>query len=261
MTIDKRGLDEHGFDEKILMAYADGELAPAEAARVKTALANDPAAARVVAAHRALRARVGAAFADVLTEPVPSRLVQAAAGANPTHAADPVDVIRMHPDGLHARAAKRPRWSAREWLAMAASLVLGATVGLLILPRDLGADGDDLVDAGFVARNALAHALDEQVSGAGAGRVQVQLSFRAVDGRYCRVFRLHEPRDLAGLACRSGDAWRVTVLAESNAERSGQMRQASTSLPAAVLADIDARIQGESLDARAERDARARGWR
>jgi hypothetical protein len=53
----------------------------------------------------------------------------------------------------------------------------------------------------------------------------------------------------------------VTVLAESSAERRGQMRQASTSLPAAVLADIDARIQGESLDARAERDARARGWR
>lgn len=250
MTSDKHVLDEHGFDEQVLMAYADGELAPAEAARVEAALADDPAAAQVVAAHRALRARVGAAFADVLTEPVPSRLVQAAAGA-----------VHARPEDFNASGAKRPRWSSREWLAMAASLVLGAALGLLVLPRDRGAGTDNLVDAGFVARNALAHALDEQLSGAGAGQVQVGLSFRAVDGRYCRVFRLHEPRDLAGLACRSADAWRVTTLAEGIAEPGGQMRQASTSLPAAVLADIDARIQGESLDAGAERDARARGWR
>jgi hypothetical protein len=39
------------------------------------------------------------------------------------------------------------------------------------------------------------------------------------------------------------------------------MRQAGSALPPAVLADIDARIDGPSLDVQAERQARAQGWR
>jgi len=39
------------------------------------------------------------------------------------------------------------------------------------------------------------------------------------------------------------------------------MRQAGSTLPPAVLADIDARIDGQALDADGERKARAHGWR
>ena len=53
-------------DPQVLMAYADGELAAADAARVEAAIAVDPALARIVDDHRALRARLSDAFAGVL---------------------------------------------------------------------------------------------------------------------------------------------------------------------------------------------------
>jgi anti-sigma factor RsiW len=249
----RMNIDAHDLDEAMLMAYADGELTPADAARVEAVIANDPAAAQAVAAHRALRARVGAAFAGVLEEPVPAALRDAA---------------RSSPSGttsigaLHRARAVRTRWSSREWLAMAASVVFGAALSLLfLLPRQGGPGRLDVVDNHLVARGVLARALDRQLSADSIGPVQLGLSFRAGDGRYCRAFTLRAARPVAGLACRSGDAWQVSTLAQGTAGRTGAMRQASSAWPAAVLADIDARIQGESLDASAERAARARGWR
>ncbi len=246
-------IDAHDLDEATLMAYADGELSVADAARVAAALAADPAAAQVVAAHRALRARVGAAFAGVLDEPVPAALRDAARSG-------PLGATSI--GTLHPARAVRARWSSREWLAMAASVVLGVALGLLfLLPRQDGPGRLDVVDNDLVARGVLARALDRQLSADSAGPVQLGLSFRAGDGRYCRAFALRDARPLAGLACRSGDAWQVSTLAQDTAARTGAMRQASSAWPAAVLADIDARIQGESLDAGAERAARAHGWR
>jgi len=242
-------------DPQALMAYADGQLDAIETARVEAAIARDPALAEIVAGHRALRARIDAAFSGVLTEPVPTRLQ----------------------DTLHAVARGRagsnrampPRWSRREWLAMAASVVLGATFALLIaLPRrdarplDGTMIAGTLVDSGLAARGALARALERQLGGASSDAgLQLGLSFRAVDGRYCRVFRLQAPRPVAGLACRDADAWRVSTLAATGAAAATPMRQAGSDLPPAVLADIDARIDGQSLDADAERKARAAGWR
>lgn len=247
-------IDVHDLDEATLMAYADGELAAADAARVEAALANDPAAAKVVAAHRALRARLGAAFAGVLDEPVPASLGDAAR-ASPARA-----VMTGSQRGI--TGTTRARWSSREWLAMAASVVLGAALSLLfVLPRQGGSGNSEVVDNHLVARGTLARALDRQLSGDRTGPVQLGLSFRSAEGRYCRAFTLRDGRAMAGLACRSGDAWQVSTLAQDIAARTGPMRQASSALPAAVLADIDARIEGESLDANAERAARAHGWR
>jgi len=62
-------------------------------------------------------------------------------------------------------------------------------------------------------------------------------------------------------ACRDGAAWRVSTLAAVARVEAAPMRQAGSALPPAVLADIDARIDGPSLDVQAERQARAQGWR
>jgi len=237
-------------DPQVLMAYADGELAPADATRVEAAIAADPALARIVEGHRALRAQLGAAFSDVLAEPVPARL----------HASLRADAR----DGARSRAS-RPRWTRREWLAMAASLVLGVALALALPLRDLHPGQSELaaamVDGNLVARGALARALDARLSGDAVAGVQPGLSFRAQDGRYCRSFRLQAQQPLAGLACRDGNAWRVSTLAAASKAGATPMRQAGTELPAAVLADIDARIDGPSLDADGERKARAQGWR
>lgn len=242
-------------DPQVLMAYADGELAAADASRVEAAIARDPALARIVDGHRALRTQLATAFSDVLAEPVPTRL-------QATLRAAVRDATPSRTPSAHAR----PRWTRREWLAMAASLVVGVALALALPPRDQrpGAEANlaaSLVDGNWLARGALADALEGQLSGHAVAGVQPGLSFRALDGRYCRSFRLQAQRPLAGLACRDGATWRVSTLAAAADAGVAPMRQAGSALPPAVLADIDARIDGASLDAEAERKARAHGWR
>lgn len=230
------------FSDDTLMAYADGELDPAERAAVEHAMRADPAIAAAVARHRALRADVAAAFAGILDEPVPARLQPAPAAPVLSLAA--------------ARTARdeRRRWSWPEWGALAATLVVGVLAGKVIPgggPAIAGNGGQ------VVAQAELASALDRQVGGKAEGAVKVGVSFAARDGAYCRSFVMGSS---AGLACREGGQWRIPVLAEAAPETTGGYRQAGSALPAAVLDAIDERIAGKPLDAKGEEAARSRGW-
>ncbi|WP_149195088.1 anti-sigma factor family protein [Luteimonas suaedae] len=246
------------IDDEMLMAYADGELEPADAARVAASIAADPALGARLERHRALRARLAAGFAGVLEEPVPERLLAAARGED---ASGGVADIR---DATARREARGPRrWSWPEWSAMAASLLLGVLVVQWFHARDRG--GGELVagaDGALRARAHLAAALDTHLASAPQdGPVEIGISFRAVDGSYCRSFALKGERVLAGLACRDGAGWQVPVASEVATAPGGELRQASTSLPAAVLAELEVRLDGEPLDAEGERAARDAGWR
>lgn len=216
------------------MAYVDGELDATAAARVEAAMRGDPALAATVAAQQRLRTRLRDAYAPVVEEPVPHRLVQAAAAAP-------------------ARA-----WRTPTWLAMAASLVVGVLLANLWQPgsRELL----EVSDEGLVASADLDRALDRQLAAAGDGSgVAIGLSFRSSTGDYCRSFVL-EVQSLGGLACGSAGAWRVVALGEAAPAGPG-LRQASSPLPPSVLAEVDARLDGETLDREAERRARDAGWR
>jgi anti-sigma-K factor RskA len=239
------------FDDETLMAYADGELAPGLRAEVEQAMQADPAVAAAVERHRALRTDVFAAFAGVLDEPVPERLQPAPDGRGHVR----VDVL--------AQANARPlpaRWSWRQWGGMAASLAAGVLAGALGWQQMRGGDAAPFSRAGdaIVARGELADALSRQLAAdAPAGAVRVGVSFAAKGGQYCRSFQLGST---AGLACREGGEWRIPVLAQDGQSGHAAYRQAGSAMPAAVLEAIDERIAGTSLDAAAERDARARGW-
>ena len=241
--------------DEMLMAYADGELDAPLREQVEQAMRSDPQVAAAVERHRALRADVFAAFAGVLDEPVPARLQPQ---SQPLTSAQPVRVDVL------AAAGARPlpvRWSWPQWGAMAASLAVGVLAGVLgWQATQAGAGGAPFGREGdaLVAQGPLAEALSQQLAAAApaAGAVNVGVSFRATDGHYCRSFTLGAS---AGLACRSGEAWRIAVLAEGEVQQ-GAYRQAASALPAAVLDAIDQRIAGPALDARAERAARARGW-
>jgi hypothetical protein len=232
--------DTMTYSDDTLMAYADGELDPAERAAIERAMRTDPAIAAAVERHRALRADVAAAFAGILDEPVPARLQP------------PAPII-----SLDAAREKRRRWSWPEWGALAATLVVGVLAGKMIPGGGGGAPA--IIGNGnqVVAQGELASALDRQVGGKAEGAVKVGVSFAARDGAYCRGFVMGAS---AGLACRAGGQWRIPVLAEAQQEAAGGYRQACSALPPAVLDAIDARIADKPLDAAGEEAARARNW-
>jgi hypothetical protein len=237
------------IEEETLMAYVDGELDPANAARVEAALADDPELAAAVARERALRQRLRSAFDPVVEEPVPERLIAAARGEKPLS---------------QTAAASRPprrRGTWRYWGAMAAGILVGVLFGQALPDRDSGPwrSGSDGV---LMASGKLAQALDKQLASTPAGgATAIGLSFKASSGEYCRTFTTSQPRTLAGLACRGSQGWYVPTLLETQAPSNGEMRTASTALPPALLDQVDARMEGEALDAEGERAARDAGWR
>jgi hypothetical protein len=244
------------YDDETLMAYADGELDAKLRAEIAAAINADPALARRVEQQRAMRVRVASAFAKVLDEPLPERLMQAARGKSaPSSAAERGKVIQFP-----TRTSRPPSapWRAREWVAMAASLVLG----VLLSWRMFAPSDAEVMVAGkdaLLARGALADALESQLASEQRGeeRVLIGLTFKARDGSFCRSFTLRDSRT-AGLACRVDGDWQVP--ATDSVPASGPMQQASSALPPAILGAVETRVDGVALDAEAERAAQRSGW-
>lgn len=237
------------------MAYADDELDPRTREAVEAAMASDSEVARRISQHKALRSRVHAAFDTVLDEPVPARLLQAAA-SSPAH--------RGSGNAVPLRPPRKRHWQWPEWTAIAASLIVGVIAGRLVL-LDTGASSPVVVRSGeLLAAGAVADALSTRLASdeSTGSPVRIGISFRSKSGEYCRTFSLRQPA-LGGLACRVPDGWRVGVLARAEPSGAGPdtYRQAASALPAAVAAAVGNQVAGEPLDAHAEAAARARQWR
>jgi len=241
------------FSDEMLMAYADGELDLVVRAEIEAAMARDPKVAEAVERHRALAARVQSAYAGVLEEPVPERLtgLGARSGAAP--------IVEL----ASARAARDVRampggWQLPQWAALAASVVVGLFVGMLLM-RGPALPYEETA-TGLVARGELDEALTSQLaSAAGHPDIRVGMSFLDRSGDYCRTFHMHRNASLAGLACRSGEEWKLEVLATAPVHQ-GELRPAAA-MPMAVMHAVDAAIEGEPLDAADESAARDAGWR
>lgn len=232
------------FSQDMLMAYADGELDRETRRAIEAEMAIDPQVAQEVERQRAMRADVGAAFAGVLDEQVPDRLLRAATKSKP--------------------AAQRRQWAWPEWTSIAASLVIGVLAGRAMLQspgakQDLVATG---TDGHIIASGQLAQALSEQLSSEDGSGVHIGLTFRSKSGEYCRTFGTRVGMSVVGFACRDADAWRIDMLSTSHpTETGGDYRMASTQLPAPIVQAIAERMQGEALDADQEAIARQRRWR
>lgn len=227
--------------DETLMAFADGTLPAEAAARVAAAVAADPALAERVAELRAGGAAARGAFAHVLAEPVPERLLAALRPRAPATAPWP---------GAAAAAARRPpRW--RGGLAIAASLLLGLVGGWSLRGGDPGPGriGPDL-----------AATLETQPSGL-PGAPALLATHALADGGTCRVFTLEEGEgSLTGLACRgAGGPWRLQALV---ARRGAAQGFAPAGAEDPVLADMLERLgAGPALTEAEERAAIARAWR
>jgi hypothetical protein len=231
------------MDLQKLIAFADNELPLAERAEVEAALANDPALRAQLAAHHALRQRLSATFDSVLDEKIPERLLSVAQR--------PANVVSL------SERRKAERWSVREWGAIAASLAGGLILGLGMMANQSPAIV--ATTDGLAARGVLAHALDVQLATDAPTAVRMGISFRNRDGAYCRTFTL-APQQTSGLACRAQDEWRIAATAHAS-PAGGELRTAGAETPQAILAAVEASIDGDPLDAAAEAQARAAGWR
>lgn len=242
------------FSDEVLMAYVDGEVDDALRAEIEAAMVADRQLAAAVAKHQRLRDQVRSAFGDTLNEPVPDRLT--AILAAPPAAADVVDMASV-------RAAKPAFGMTPRWYALAATLLLGVGLGLVLMGRYGGQDLVAMRNGQLVARGRLNTVLTTRLSGQQSAHdpVRVGFSFASRSGAICRTFEV-SGSGLAGFACRRDDGWRVQMLMETgHIGNEGAYRQAGSALSPALASQINALIVGDPLDAGAEAAARARGWR
>jgi hypothetical protein len=242
------------FSEETLMAYADNELDAQTRTAVETAMAADPEIARRVAQHKALRGKVRLAFDNVIDEPTPQRLVNAARGA---------PAVRREGNVVPLRRKAPQRRGVPLWASIAASLIIGVIIGQAML-HSSGSTTITSRDGQLMASGVLAHALSAQLASAQTDQnpVQIGVSFKSKAGDYCRTFIVRESTTLAGLACRQHDDWHVQVLAQTTPPAQGgrAYRQAGSVIPKSILQSVDDTIAGDPLDAHAETAARDKGW-
>lgn len=226
-------------DDDMLMAYADGELDPLIAKRVEKAIAADPVLAEIVEGHRALRSRLGNAFAPILDQPMPDHLAAMLQS----------NVVAFTPKP--APVAQPRRWLSG--LAVAASLIAGIAVGTQWTgtPEPVVAGKE-----GLVASGPLAKALDTQLASS-VGDTKMLASFREGNGGYCRVF---SGQSFDGIACKGTGGWQLRQTQSSGAESSATYRQAASG-HAAIMAAAQEMMQGEPLDEVGERQALTKGWK
>ena len=233
------------IDEADLIAWLDGELAPDDAGRVASAVAADPALARLAEAHRGIAQRLRNGFAPLATEAVPADLVAAASPAirdNIVDFARPVD-----------RSAPARRFVPPAWTALAATLVVGVITGALVANLGAASPGQ----RGVVAQDGLARALDTQLASSGqTGAIRIALTFRGRDGKMCRTW---SAATQAGVACRADDTWAIKALTTVDAQDSDAYRMAGTDPK--LMAEVDAMIVGSPLDSAQEAAARDNAWR
>jgi len=146
-------MTDAGFPEAALQAYVDGRLDPAAAAQVAAWLASNPAPAAQVAAWRLQKAAIVEAFTHITDEPVPPRLLDAAAGpARPGTPRTPAGIVQA------SRKSMRPR--GRTSLALAAMLLLGVGIGRLFdAPTSQREPVAPRIDDALAREAAAAHAV------------------------------------------------------------------------------------------------------
>ncbi|MEO5706288.1 MAG: zf-HC2 domain-containing protein [Alteraurantiacibacter sp.] len=222
-----------------LAAFADGELPPAEAARIEAAVAVSPELAAKLAGHRALKARLAGHFTPVLEQDVPDRLAALLRPSPPV-----IDLAAARAD--RANRSRLPRWSWIAGPALAASLLIAVFV-----------PGDRDSPAGY-ADGQLAALLDRQVVADQnpQSATRVLLSFRRQDGDYCRAYAA---ADTSGIACRDDQGWALVEQGAGLSASQSEYEQAGSSM-AQLLERAQEMAVGGALDAQGEQAARERGW-
>jgi hypothetical protein len=234
--------------EETFFAWLDGELDPAEAARVEAAVAADPHLATKAAEHRIMRSKLDGAFGTLVDAPMPDSILATLRSPPAT------EVV----DFTEAKKRRTPRgWpSAGQWGSMAATLAVGIFVGTA-LPHQRDAGPVTVRGGKIYAAAAIGRALDAQLASAPAGDVRIGMTFRDRAGSICRSFTNAVS---SGVACRANSGWQLRGLFASPPGQSNEYRMAAGMDPA-LASLVDSTMVGEPFDAEQEQAARQHHWK
>jgi hypothetical protein len=231
-------------DEEKFFAWLDGELDADESARVEAEVAADPGLLRRAREHRAMVARLRAAFGSVEAQPVPERIAARSA------LQDKVVDLGTRREKRRALAGAIPQWAS-----IAAALVLGISLGTTI-NGESPAGPVQVRNGDLYAASAVAHALNTQLASESSGNVRVGLTFRDRQGAICRTFQAEAS---SGLACRDERRWKLRGLFAAPEGQDSDYRMAAGADPR-LMDMVDQSIAGEPFDAAQEEVALRRHW-
>lgn len=234
------------ISDEMLMAFADGELAPAEQGEIEAALAEDEVLAERLAVFMDTRESLAATMKPLIDEPVPAALeasvVSAIAAARKTQTASPgteetVVAFRRRPP-----SAPRSTGSAisSPWgMALAASFV-GIVVGLggFLLGQSTAVAPNDMNLAVNEALETLPSGGDRALSKAES--LHMIASFRDAEGHLCREYeRKAADAVTTEVACHGPAGWQ-TRFALTNPVAEGYVPASTTDTLDAFLSGIGA---------------------
>ncbi len=270
------------FSDERLMAFADGEMSPDEAALLEDAIARDPALQRRLETFHNTGRRLRHVFEVVEQVPVPQHLIDAvlrapiaAAATAPRQAPAPSSGLADFVSQVRALFA-----TPAGWAAVAATGVLVVAAGNALVgsrPTQDALGGGDLAAfnrVGSLAPASLARVLEAERGGqisqiaTEAGKITVApvMTFRSRDQQFCREYAAARGGDseVRGVACRETVGWRIVAGSgpvSVQARDGGAVRPAEGKSFRAIDEAVDALIEGDVLTKEAEMRVIARGWK
>lgn len=253
-------MNGHDFDDETLMAFADGELDEAAAARVERAIADDEELAARVALFMETRDQARAALAPLLDTPVPEALRRSVEEMVERAREEPRgEVVRLRTAANDARPSRSLRWIAP--VAASAVAVLAGLTGYWLGAS--GQPGQTGLVVAELAVDGLPAVLDGTPSGEEIVIAGTDSRFRAIAtfeneaGALCREFELDTGAGstLVSVACLADDAWKVNFATVASGGQDGYAPASSLEALDAYLGAIGA---GEPMSAQDEAAALAR---
>jgi hypothetical protein len=256
-------MGEEEFSDETLMAYADGELDAATAAKIDAAVAASDALAARVALFAETRKATKGAFEAIRAEPVPAGLqasverliAERTAG---TKGSDPAsNIVRLGPP----RSAARDR--GRTWRLPLAASIAAAAAGLAGYWIGMSGDRPDgLLDVAGSTHAEIARLRSSVRSGeqmplpGQSARLEVVSSFLA-GGVLCREFELDRDGGAGSLAvaCLKDGKWSTSFAVVMRSDGGGFVPASSLEAVESYLSSIGA---GAALSPEQEEQALAR---
>ena len=266
------------FTDEMLSAFLDGELPEADMARIEEALLTDKVLDARLSKLQQANDAVRDAYESFVNEPVPSHLVDLIKknddgrnGLRKTgESSSSIDV--QDEDNVVAFPTKPSARRDRQWspaIAASIALVIGLGIGVIQPFSTQTGGGTGLQVAGPIPHGTPVFAALENSASSertnlyGGTEIEPILSFKSVDGEYCREAVLHQQTEqVIFVACRASDSWNVQLVVKepAQANTNDSFRPASAEAQTAIDAFLSKKMGGDAFDQEQEIELIGRSW-